>query len=172
MESGQSDFVNGLLWGRRGVNWPRNDGAWLCLALGLAALANASGMFVTILEPDSALYATIAKTMVERHDFVNLFSAGQDWLDKPHLPFWLSAISFSIFGFSAWAYRLPALLLVFVAAFYTYLFARILYDRRIALVAAIIFLSALHIIVSVLKLLESFESVVIQGRRSDSRRGC
>ncbi|MGD1016689.1 MAG: glycosyltransferase family 39 protein [Roseiarcus sp.] len=138
----------GAIWGRRGVNCPRNDGAWLCLALGLAALANASGMFVTILEPDSALYATIAKTMVERHDFVNLFAAGQDWLDKPHLPFWLSAISFSIFGFSAWAYRLPALILVFVAAFYTYLFARQFYERRIALAAAIIFLSAQHIITS------------------------
>ena len=138
----------GAIWGRGGVSCPGNDGAWLYLALGLAALANASGMFVTILEPDSALYATIAKTMVERHDFVNLFSAGQDWLDKPHLPFWLSAISFSIFGFSAWAYRLPALILVFAAAFYTYLFARILYDRHIALVAAIIFLSAQHIITS------------------------
>jgi 4-amino-4-deoxy-L-arabinose transferase-like glycosyltransferase len=32
-----------------------------------------------------------------------LFLQGDDWLDKPRLPFWLSAISFSIFGFSTWA---------------------------------------------------------------------
>ncbi len=136
------------MWGGRGVNDSRNDGVWLCAALGLAALANAGAMFVTILEPDSALYATIAKTMVERHDFVDLFSKGQDWLDKPHLPFWLSALSFRMYGFSTWAYKLPAVLLVFVAAFYTYLFARRFYDRRVALVAAIVFLSAQHIVVS------------------------
>jgi 4-amino-4-deoxy-L-arabinose transferase-like glycosyltransferase len=124
------------------------DDAWLYVVLGLAALANASGLFVTILEPDSALYATIAKTMVQRQDFVDLFALGNDWLDKPHLPFWLSAISFSVFGFSTWAYKLPALILVLVGAFYTYAFARVLYDRRIALVAAVIFLSAQHIIIS------------------------
>ena len=126
----------------------RGDDAFLYVALGLAAFANASGLFVTILEPDSTSYATIAKTMVQRHDFVDLFELGKDWLDKPHLPFWLSAISFGIFGFSTWAYKLPALILVYVAAFYTYAFARNLYDRRIALVAAIIFLSAQHIIIS------------------------
>jgi 4-amino-4-deoxy-L-arabinose transferase-like glycosyltransferase len=134
--------------GKLGMNSTTRDDAWLYAVLGLAALANASGLFVTILEPDSALYATIAKTMVQRQDFVNLFSEGKDYLDKPHLPFWLSAISFSIFGFSTWAYKLPALILVLVGAFYTYAFAKVLYDRRIALVAAIIFLSAQHIITS------------------------
>src|SRR5947209_8401584 len=56
-----------------------------------------------------ALYATIAKTMVPRWDFVNLLVRGEDWLDKPHFLFWLMAISFSTFRFSTWAYKLPAL---------------------------------------------------------------
>lgn len=130
------------------MNHRKNDDVCLCAVLALAAVANASGLFNTILEPDSALYAAIAKTMVQRHDFVDLFSAGSDWLDKPHLPFWLSATSFSVFGVSTWAYKLPALILVLVAAFYTYAFARLFYSRRIALGAALIFLSAEHIIVS------------------------
>ena len=121
---------------------------WLYAVLGLAALTNATGLFVTILEPDSALYATIAKTMVQRQDFVNLFVNGEDWLDKPHFPFWLTAISFGIFGFSTWAYKLPALILVLAGAFYTYAFAKLFYDRRVALVAAIILLTAQHIIIS------------------------
>src|SRR3974390_90490 len=120
-------------------NGIRSDKTMLYAVLGLAVLANASGLFVTILEPDSASYASIAKTMVERRDFVNLFAMGEDWLDKPHLPFWLSAISFSVFGFSTWAYKLPALLLVLLSAHYTYLFARLFYDKHVALVATIIF---------------------------------
>ncbi len=127
---------------------PKNDNVWLYAVLGLAALTNASGLFITILEPDSALYATIARTMVQRHDYINLFVQGADWLDKPHLPFWLTAASFDIFGISTWAYKLPALILVLAGAFYTYLFAKLLYDRRVALVAAVILLTAQHIIIS------------------------
>ncbi len=138
----------GTILRRFGMRDAKNDDAWLCVALGLAAVANASGLFVTVIEADSAIYADIAKTMVQRHDFIDLFLQGDDWLDKPHLPFWLSAISFSIFGFSTWAYKLPAFLLVLLAAFYTYAFARAFYDRRIALAAATVFLSAEHIILS------------------------
>lgn len=131
-----------------GLSQAKNDNAWLLAALGLAAVANASGLFVTIIEPDSALYADIAKAMLQRHDFIDLVVQGRDWLDKPHLPFWLSAISFSVFGFSTWAYKLPALMLVLVGAFYTYAFAGLFYERRTALAAATIFLSAEHIIIS------------------------
>ena len=107
------------------MHYLKSDRAWLLAVLGLAALTHAIGLFVTILEPDGALYAIIAKTMVQRQDFVDLFVMGEDWLDKPHFPFWLSAASFSIFGFSTFAYKLPALILTLVGAFYTYAFARI-----------------------------------------------
>ena len=83
-----------------------------------------------------------------RPPFVDLFLGRQGLADKPHLPFWLSAASFSLFGFSTWAYKAPVLILVFVAAFYTYAFAKVHYDKRIALAAAIIFLSAQHIVTS------------------------
>ena len=59
-------------------NGIRSDKTMLYAVLGLTVLANASGLFVTILEPDSASYASIAKTMVERHDFVDLFAMGED----------------------------------------------------------------------------------------------
>ena len=131
-----------------GMVQAKNDDAWLLAALGLAAIANASGLFVPIVEADSAMYATVAKTMVQHHDFIDLYLQGQDWLDKPHLPFWLSAISFSIFGFTTLAYKLPALMLVLLGAFYTYAFAGVFHHRRIALAAAAIFLSAEHIIIS------------------------
>ena len=130
------------------MHYLKNDCTWLYAVLGLAAFTNATGLFVTILEPDSAHYATIAKAMIQSHDFVNLFAHGNDWLDKPHLPYWLTAISFEIFGFSTWAYKLPAVILVLVGAYYTYAFAKLFYDRSVAVVAAIILLTAQHIIIS------------------------
>ena len=130
------------------MHYPKSDSAWLYAVLGLAAFTNTTGFFDTILDGDSAAYATIAKTMVQRHDFVNLFVNGNDWLDKPHLSFWLTAISFEIFGFSTWAYKLPGVILVQVSAFYTYAFAKLLYNKRVALVAAIILLTAQHFIIS------------------------
>jgi 4-amino-4-deoxy-L-arabinose transferase-like glycosyltransferase len=142
------DIHAGMISRILGINKAKNDDVWLLAALGLAAIANASGLFVPIVEADSALYATIAKTMVQHHDFIDLYIQGQDWLDKPHLPFWLSAISFSVFGFSTWAYKLPPFMLVLAGAFYTHAFAGVLYRRRIALAAAAIFLSAEHIIIS------------------------
>jgi 4-amino-4-deoxy-L-arabinose transferase-like glycosyltransferase len=135
-------------WIGWGMHYPKHDGLWLYAVLSLAAFTNTTGLFDTILDGDSAAYATIAKTMVRHHDFVDLLLDGNDWLDKPHLSFWLTAISFEIFGFSTWAYKLPGVILCQVAAFYTYAFAKLHYDKRVALVAAIILLTAQHFIIS------------------------
>src|SRR5205085_1348008 len=73
-------------------------------------LVNISGLFITILEPDGCLYATISKTIAQTGDFINLKFNGQDWLDKPHFPFWMAAFSFKIFGIGTFGYKFPALL--------------------------------------------------------------
>ena len=121
---------------------------WVYVFIGLAALLNFSGLFVPIMAPDGALYATIAKNMVIRNDYVYLFAEGRDWLDKPHFPFWMAALSFKSFGFTTWAYKLPAVLFLLMGAYYTYLFAKRLYDRETGLWAALILLTAEHIIIS------------------------
>ncbi|MBE7173105.1 MAG: glycosyltransferase family 39 protein [Williamsia sp.] len=120
----------------------------LYLLIIFAALLNASGLFLTILGPDGSLYASIAKNMVLRSDYIQLFGEGREWLDKPHFPFWVTAFFFRCFGFSTWAYKLPALLFLYAAAVYTYLFARRLYNRETALWSVLILLSAEHIVVS------------------------
>ena len=57
---------------------------WLCIALAVAV--NGSGLGIPILGPDGALYASIAKTMVQHHNYLELVAHGQDWLDKPPFP--------------------------------------------------------------------------------------
>ncbi len=121
---------------------------WLYLFIGMAVLVNFSGLFVPIIGPDGTLYASIAKTMVVHHDYVNLFAFGTDWLDKPHFPFWVTALSFKLFGFTTWSYKLPGILFLLMGAYYTYLFAKSLYNKHIALWSVLILLTAEHILLS------------------------
>ncbi|TSD63530.1 glycosyl transferase [Inquilinus sp. KBS0705] len=121
---------------------------WLYLFIGVAVLLNFTALFIPIIGPDGALYATIAKTMVLRNDYVQLFVHQTDWLDKPHFPFWMSAISFKVFGITTWAYKLPGILFMLMGAAYTYLLAKKLYTKEIALWAVLILLTAQHIILS------------------------
>jgi 4-amino-4-deoxy-L-arabinose transferase-like glycosyltransferase len=115
---------------------------WLCV------LVNLSGLFVTIIGPDGALYASIAKTMAHRNSYIELFAEGHDWLDKPHFTFWVTALSFELFGCTTWAYKLPAILFLFMGAYYTYALARDLYNKEVGYWSAIVLLTAEHIIIS------------------------
>ncbi len=121
---------------------------WLYLFTGVAVAVNLSGLFVHITGPDGTLYASIAKTMVQRNNYVDLFAYGKDWLDKPHFPFWITALFFKCFGFKTWAYKLPGILFLLMGAFYTYLFGKALYNKQIGLWATLILLTAQHIILS------------------------
>ncbi|MGN6291315.1 MAG: ArnT family glycosyltransferase [Chitinophagaceae bacterium] len=122
--------------------------AWLYFLLFLAIAVNFSGLFIVLLGADGPLYASIARTMVEKGNYVELFSHGTDWLDKPHFPFWVTAFSFEVFGFTTWAYKLPAILFLLLGVWYTYLLARKLYDEKTAYWAVIILLTAQHIVIS------------------------
>lgn len=125
-----------------------NNNQWLYIFIALAVAVNFSGLFVTIIGPDGTLYASIAKTMVWKHNYADLFVNGQEWLDKPHFPFWAAALSFKIFGISTWAYKLPGVLFVMLGAWYTYKFAVEVYNKQIALWSVLILLTSEHLIIS------------------------
>jgi 4-amino-4-deoxy-L-arabinose transferase-like glycosyltransferase len=97
---------------------------------------------------DSALFASIAKEMALSNNFLDLTFDGIDWLDKPHFPFWLTAISFKIFGVNTFAYKFPAILFTLLALFYTYTLTRELYNRETAMLAVLILATAQHLIIS------------------------
>lgn len=119
---------------------------WLIILL---LLINACGMFSPVLNSNDAyFYAVISKTMISNHDWINLYYASQDWLDKPHLPFWLTALSFKIFGISAFAYVLPGFIFHCVGAIYTYRLGKLLYSKATGIAAALIYVSSLHLLLS------------------------
>ncbi|QRR04352.1 glycosyltransferase family 39 protein [Dyadobacter sandarakinus] len=96
------------------------------------------------MEPDGALYATIAKHIVLHRDWLNLFGDGHDWLDKPHFPFWMAALSYKLFGITGFGYKLPAFLFWLAGIYYTYLTARDLFNRPTAILSITIYAVALH----------------------------
>ncbi|PWS30815.1 ArnT family glycosyltransferase [Pedobacter paludis] len=116
----------------------------LVLIVAVSALA----LFGGIMEPDSALYASIAKNMVLRNDYINIYVRGADWLDKPHLTFWFAAMSFKLFGVTAFAYKLPSFLFGLLGACYIYKLAKDIYNKEIGLISSLIFLSSLHVLIS------------------------
>lgn len=118
------------------------------LLIVLLALASIPALFGSVMEPDGALYASMSKNIIIFQDWFNLYGRGADWLDKPHLTFWITAASFKIFGITAFAYKLPSFLFGLLGAWYLYKLAKDIYDEKTGLISSVIFLSALHIITS------------------------
>jgi len=120
----------------------------LLLVFLLILVVTLFGMPLDLIDPDAALYASISKTIYTNNDFINLYSLGHDWLDKPHLPFWITALSFKLFGVSNFAYKLPAVLIFFSGIFFTYKFTKENYNIKTAIYAALILATATHSIIS------------------------
>ncbi len=118
---------------------------WLLLA---GILVNATGLLSEILEPDGTLYACIAKHMATTGDWVNLWGYGHDWLDKPHFPFWVTALSFKLFGINAFAYKLPAFLFWLLGLRFTYLLAATIYNDNTGKLAVLIYTIAAHSVIA------------------------
>jgi 4-amino-4-deoxy-L-arabinose transferase-like glycosyltransferase len=114
----------------------------------LALIVNFSGINVKFFTDDPGLYASIAKNLIYKKEFFELFTYNQDWLDKPHFPFWMVLCSFKLCGISQWAYRLPALLFFMLSVLYTWLFSKRYYGTEIAAMAVLILMTSLSIIMS------------------------
>ena len=88
---------------------------WLTL---LTLLINAAAMLSPVINGgDSITYATLSQHIALTNDWANLVLDGKDWLDKPHMPFWITALFFKIGGVSAFTYILPGFLLHLIGGY-------------------------------------------------------
>jgi 4-amino-4-deoxy-L-arabinose transferase-like glycosyltransferase len=96
---------------------------------------------------DEAIYAQVAREMVQNGDWITLHWGGQPWFEKPPLLIWSTAVLFTIFGVSEfWARAASALSGVGVIVL-VYLSGKRLYrSSAIGLLAAIILLTAPHFV--------------------------
>lgn len=117
--------------------------------IALAILANAVGfLFPSLRSTFTPYYGSIAKHIALSGDWTDLMLLNHDWLDKPHLPFWLTAISYNIFGFNSFAYIFPGFLFHLIGLYFTYKLARFWYSDEVALLAVLFTASAFHIMLS------------------------
>ncbi len=99
-------------------------------------------LLIDVMELDAAQYAMISLEMSWTKSFLQVFEQGKDYLDKPPLLFWLSSLSYLVFGVSNFSYKLPSLLLAILGIYSVYRFSLIYYSREISLLAALILASS------------------------------
>jgi len=93
-------------------------------------------------DPTEARYAEIPRLIIETgHWIMPPFSYDQPFWGKPPLTFWLTAISFQLFGYSEFAARLPVLLLAGLLLWMLYQFAKTVQSTEKALFSTLVLLS-------------------------------
>ncbi len=112
----------------------------------LIFLVYVAGMFVTLFENDSAQFSVMAMRMVQENDFFSLFKGPEEYLDKPHMHYWLAALSYKIFGITEWSYRIPGVLATLLAAYSCYGLGSLLYNKNVGKLSALIFMTAQTIV--------------------------
>ena len=115
---------------------------------GLSILVYFIGMLVTAMEIDAAVYAEISREMYRNGKWAELYLHGVDWLDKPHFQFWVTAITFNLFGINSFTYKLPAVLFSLMGVLYTYKFGAKFYSKKHGYIAALLLMTSQHIITS------------------------
>lgn len=117
----------------------------LFLMLGMVYVA---GLFVPLMDNDSAHHANIGLRMYLTGDYVNLIDHRGDYIDKPHFLFWISALSYHVFGVTTFAYKFPSFLFTILGVYSVYRLAAELYNKETGKLAALVVASSFCIILS------------------------
>lgn len=103
--------------------------------------AYVAGMWIDVMEIDAAQYAAMGRDMMRSGDYLHLYDHAHGYLDKPPMVFWMSALSFKLFGVSNWAYKLPSVLFSMMAIYGTERLGGLLYNRATGRLAGLILAS-------------------------------
>lgn len=114
------------------MNFSFNNSQLIILYL-LLILIYVLGLFLPVMDLDSAQDATMAMRMFTENDFWNIIKSHKPYLDKPHMHFWLSAISYAVFGVSEFAYRFPAFCMLMLGAWSVFQLGKLLYNKQTGL---------------------------------------
>lgn len=99
-------------------------------------------MILDVMQVDAAQYALMSFQMAESGEYLELTCRNNTmYLDKPPLLFWLSSLSFSVFGVSNFTFKLPSVLASLLAVYSLYKIAGFYYKKHTAIAAALILLT-------------------------------
>lgn len=97
---------------------------------------------------DEAWYAEIIKNMASGdYSLLAPYWNGQYYYDKPPLYFWLTLPFFKIFGPGEWQARIISIVATILASVFVYLLSKRFFDKRVAILSVVVFLTMGQIIV-------------------------
>jgi 4-amino-4-deoxy-L-arabinose transferase-like glycosyltransferase len=91
-----------------------------------------------LFEPDEGRYAEIAREMLVRGEWVVPYLQGEPYLDKPPLIYWLTVVSYRLFGVHDWSARLAPAVAVHATVLLVYLLGRRTLGERAAFWGALL----------------------------------
>lgn len=115
---------------------------YLVLFAAAALLLLAFNAQLPISDPVESNYALTAKEMVESGDWLSPQIYGRYWFDKPIFFYWLTAISYTLFGFTDFASRLAPAVFGLSALGFIAWFAGKIYDKQVGFLSAVILASS------------------------------
>ena len=107
--------------------------------IGLWAVIYMAGLsWPALLDDADTVHAEAGREMLQRHDWVTMYTDGIRYLEKAPLPYWSLAASYRIFGVGNWSTRLPLMLGVLGLLFATYKLGRYAFGESGGLYAGVV----------------------------------
>lgn len=122
---------------------PATANLWLLLILFCAFWLHLGSP--PLFDLDEGAFSEATRDMLARGDYIATYLYGEPRYDKPILIYWLQAASVSLFGLNEFALRLPSALAASLWITVVYFFTAWLYDRRTALVSALVGATAVEV---------------------------
>ncbi|GCD78528.1 hypothetical protein JCM31826_20100 [Thermaurantimonas aggregans] len=119
------------------TRWKFENTLWLFFYI-TVSLVYLRGLFLGIMDVDSAQYASISREMYETGNYLQVYHQGRDYLDKPPFLFWTSALGYRIFGVNEFGFRFFSFLFSILGVYSTYRLGRLLYNVWVGKVSALI----------------------------------
>jgi len=119
---------------------------WIVLAAGVVFFTNLGA--VRLFDKDETLYASCAREMFQRGDWVVPMFNGEVFPDKPPLMYWLMIGGYSLFGVTEFAARFWSAVLGIATALATYHLGRLLFRAEVGFWAGLIVATSIIFTVS------------------------
>ena len=143
---------------------PRNVSLYAALLGALfAALVTLPGLGVgTLWDNSETAYGEVAREVVRSHDWTVMHLNAQPWFVQPPLYFWIAALFGKVFGFTAFALRLPsALATIAMGGAVGYATARISGSRAGTTAAIVLSTSLMQAIVGRLAIMDALLDLTV-----------
>ena len=97
---------------------------------------------MALTDPDEPFYAETAREMMQKNEWVTPLIFDKPQFEKPPLYYWLTMVSYKIFGVNEFAARFPSALFGMLGVIAVYLFGTFLFSRKAGLFSGLILMTS------------------------------